>query len=383
MAICSDLDETPDAETYFQIIRFLTTTEETDIGQGVGLDVGNSIYFDMPGDNFSYWNTTEKNREHIRALIRSGHIDVLHSFGDLAHTRAHAHRALDELHRHGCRLKVWVDHAQAPGNFGADIMQGHGDEPGHPAYHADLTLQYGIRYIWRGRVTSVIGQNRPFKPDDLAKDLSLERVLTHRPSLLNAGSMLRDLVSTGRTFVKEGTKQLLSRMGNRKYQVHAANSVLSTCTLRDGSIATEFLRCNPHPHGVSCGDRGDRIHEVLSRWFLDRLVERRGFCVLYTHLGKLGRSPRARRFPDQAVSAFRLLAEYHRAGLILVTSTRRLLDQLSLLPSGASPASSTGTQDPEEIPDPSHATQTQCRVPDPSPATVVVVPQILCRPPRL
>jgi hypothetical protein len=384
LAICSDLDETPDAETYFEIIRFLTTTEETRMGPGVGLEIGNSIYFDMPPGQFSYWNTTDENREKIRALIRSGHIDVLHSFGDLATTRAHAARALEELAKHGCYLKVWVDHAQAPTNFGSDIMQGHGDEPGHPAYHADLTLSYGIRYVWRGRVTSYIGQNQPFRLRHLIADtfLAAARHLRHGPysmpqapspvpqapspklhapcSTLHAPSPMPDgpcpmphascasfqlpapsfqlpapssvlcLLSSGRTILKEYFKHLLGRLGNRKYGMHGPNRVLAPCRLRDGSQVLEFIRCNPHWAGVSCGDRGDHIHEVLTRHFLDRLVERRGVCILYTHLGKLDHGPDPRRLSPEAVAAFRLLAEYHRAGKIWVTTTARLLDYLSM-----------------------------------------------------
>ncbi|NLX13830.1 MAG: hypothetical protein GXY44_09295 [Phycisphaerales bacterium] len=44
LAICSDLDETPDRQTYWEIMRFLNTTETTSMGPGVGLEVGNSIY---------------------------------------------------------------------------------------------------------------------------------------------------------------------------------------------------------------------------------------------------------------------------------------------------------------------------------------------------
>jgi hypothetical protein len=327
LAICSDLDETPDAETYFELMRFLTTPEDTSMGPGVGLDIGNSIYFDMPPGQFSYWNTTEKNREKIRALIRSGHIDVLHSYGDLATTRAQAARALEELERHDCHLKVWVDHAQAPTNFGADIMQGGGDERGHPAYHADLTLGYGIRYIWRGRVTSVIGQNQPFRFRRLVSDL---RALTAgRSSVRGSAPSGGPLLAPCSTLMKEWAKQLLARCGSRKYRLLAANAVLGRCTLRDGSATLEFLRCNPHWGGVSCADRGDRIHEVLTRTFLDRLVERQGACILYTHLGKLDRSEHKCRFGPPVVAAFRLLAEYHRAGQLLVTTTRRLLDYLS------------------------------------------------------
>src|SRR2546430_6889020 len=106
--------------------RFLNTTERTALGTGVGLEAGNSIYFDMPAAQFSYWNATDGERARVRALIRAGYVDCLHSFGDLADTRAHAGRALDDLARHGCSLKVWIDHAVAPSNFGADIMHGSG-----------------------------------------------------------------------------------------------------------------------------------------------------------------------------------------------------------------------------------------------------------------
>ena len=152
LSICSDLDETPDREAYWSLMRFLNSRDIGPLGAGVGLEVGNSIYFDMPPGQFSYWNTDDRGRAMIRSLIQSGHIDCLHSFGDLAIDREHAGRALAELANHGCRLVVWVDHAVAPSNFGSDIMRGFGDVRGHRAYHADLTSSYGIRYVWRGRV---------------------------------------------------------------------------------------------------------------------------------------------------------------------------------------------------------------------------------------
>src|SRR5688572_31798501 len=68
LAICSDLDETADAEVYAEQMRFLNTTEETSMGIGVGLEIGNSIYFDMPPGHFAYWNTDDKGRGMVRAL---------------------------------------------------------------------------------------------------------------------------------------------------------------------------------------------------------------------------------------------------------------------------------------------------------------------------
>lgn len=305
LAICSDLDETPDAETYFEQIRFLNTTEKTSMGYGVGLNVGNTIYFDMPPGHFSYWNTSEKNREIIREYIKRGWIDCLHSYGDLATTRAHAGRALDELAKHDCWLKVWVDHAVAPTNFGSDIMQGHGDEPGHPAYHADLTVQYGIKNVWRGRVTSVIGQARA-------------------PTLKGIFSSAHPVASV-RTCGKELAKHLLARCGSPKYRTHSDNRLFYSCELRDGRRTLEFVRCNPHWQGVSGADRGDRIHEVLTHRFLDTFSARGGFCVLYTHLGKLSKNC-PRQFSPPVQDALRLLAEYHCAGRISVIRTSELLE---------------------------------------------------------
>jgi len=303
LAICSDLDETPDRRVYWEIMRFLNTTEQTAMGPGVGLEVGNSIYFDMPPRQFAYRNTDDAGREIVRTLVQSGHIDCLHSYGDLATKREHAARALDELIRHDCKLEVWVDHGTAPTNFGPDIMQGHGDEPGHEAYHADLTIDYGIKYICRGRVTSIMGQDIP--------------------SRLNGIFNWKHPVRSGRTLIREAAKRKLAQEGNGKYAMHGPNETLRPTVLRDGSSAYEFIRSNPHWGGVSSCDQGRRIGEVLTERMLDRLVKRGGTCVLYTHLGKIDNPDIP--FDKTAATAFRRLAREFESGRILVTTTRRLL----------------------------------------------------------
>ncbi len=303
LAICSDLDETPDRQVYWEIMRFLNTTEETAMGPGIGLEVGNSIYFNMSQSQFAYWNTDDTGREIVRSLIHSGHIDCLHSYGDLAATRIHAARALDELDRHDCKLQVWVDHGKVPTNFGSDIMQGHGDEPGHHAYHADLATQYGIKYIWCGRVTSVTGQDIP--------------------SRLGGIFNWKHPVRSGQTLLKEVTKQKVAQKGNGKYAMHWPNETSRTIVLRDERPVYEFMRCNPHWGGVSSCEEGRNIGEVLTRDFLNRLIDRGGTCILYTHLGKID-DPKV-PFNYEAVKAFHRLTQAHIEGKILVTTTRRLL----------------------------------------------------------
>ena len=303
LAICSDLDETPDRQVYWEIMRFLNTTETTAMGPGAGLNVGNSIYFDMPQDQFAYWNTDDTGRAMVQQLIRSGHIDCLHSYGDLATSRSHAERALDELTRHDCRLEVWMDHAVAPTNFDPGIMFGHGNESGHPAYHADLTLDYGIQYVWCGRVTSVLGQDIPPQFGGILK--------WNHP------------LSSGRTLLKEFSKQQLAKLGNKKYAMHGTNSTLRPTSLGDRRRVYEFLRCNPHWGGVSSCDQGRYLARVLSRDIVTRLVQRGGTCILYTHLGKIDNPDVP--FDIETVAAFRLLASEQEAGNLLLTTTRRLL----------------------------------------------------------
>lgn len=305
LAICSDLDETPTRRVYEDTARFLNTTDEVGaMGPGVGLEVGNTMYFDMPKDQFSYWNTDEGGREMVRRLIRSGHIDSFHSYGDLATTRGHAGRALEDLSRHGCRMSVWIDHAVAPTNLGADIMKGTGDQVGSPAYHADLTIGHGVRYVWRGRVTSVIGQ-------DIRRRLS--RIF--RPG---------HPIATARTLGREWAKGVAARCGSAKYAMHADNDVLRRITLRDGASAWEFLRANPFWKSVSHGETADGFGHVVEARLLDILAARGGTCILYTHLGKI-RNPEE-PLPSHTRAALASLARYQAQGAILVTTTRRVLD---------------------------------------------------------
>lgn len=303
LAICSDLDETPDWRTYLGIIRYLNTSQHTELGTGVGLEVGNSIYFAMNPGEFSYWNADETERDMIRTLIRSGHIDCLHSFGDLATKRFHAGRALEELSRHGCRLEVWIDHAVAPSNFGQDIMHGLGDMPGSDIYHADLTYGFGIRYVWRGRVTSVIGQ-------EVRRDLG--GIYDRRIPLVS-----------GKTVAKEFAKGVLAYLGSEKYAMHGPNQVIRNARLRSGHEVYEILRSNPYKGGVNRGETAEGLAEVINESFLDCLVRRGGICVLYTHLGKIQR--RDEPFGIHTRRALELLARYAQEKKILVTTTRRLL----------------------------------------------------------
>jgi hypothetical protein len=308
LSICSDLDETPSAETYLRTSRFLNTKDKTPFGQGVGLEVGNTIYFYMNPGAFSYWNSSDDTRSIIRHLIRSGHVDCIHSFGDAATQRAQVQETLEHLDKHDCKIRVWIDHAVARTNFGADIMQGSGDVLGDPAYHADLTLDYGISYVWRGRVTSMRGQDAPASVR----------------GIWQASEPVGSLV----TWAKEAAKVCAAALGNAKYGLHRTNRLIRDVELRDSQRTIEFLRTNPHPLGVSTGDNACGLAMALSDEFLDRLVARRGKAIIYTHLGK--QIDVQSGFPAPTRIALEKLAGRMHAGQVLVATTQRILDYAAM-----------------------------------------------------
>jgi hypothetical protein len=311
MAICSDLDDTPDRVVYVEIARFLNTRETTTMGPGVGLEAGNSIFFLMPAGQFSYFGTDDAGRDMVRALIRSGHIDCLHSYGDNARTRRDVERVLEEMDRHDCRLRVWVDHSKALTNFGPDIMVGSGDVTTSPAYHSDLTLRHGIRYVWRGRTTSIVGQNARLTA------ASVIRILDRRHPL-----------GSTRTMLKQFAKIWLGALGSTQWEMHALNRVCRPASLRDGQRVWEFLRSNPFWAGPGLGDAPDEIGAVLTPRMLETLVATEGVCLLYTHLGKV-RDPKY-AFPEPTRAALRRLAAMQDAGQLRVTTTLRLLRYLTI-----------------------------------------------------
>lgn len=309
LAICSDLDETDTADIYFNTMDYLNTTENTPFGTGVGLETGNSMYFYMPQDQFAYWNSGDSERARVRDLMQSGHIDCFHSFGDLATKRSEVESTLQHLDSHNCSMRSWIDHAVAPSNFGGDIMQGFGDVRSSEIYHADLTTSFGVEYVWIGRVSSMRGQDAP---------VSLA-------GIWSASSPTRSL----KTVAKEAVKVAAGKLGNKKYSFHANNRLIRDTWLRDGQKVREFMRSNPHVEGVSVGDTSEGLGQALSEDFLDRLIDRRGKVIIYTHLGK--KIDADTGFAPGTRAALEELRNRVQGGDVLVSTTTRILDFATLL----------------------------------------------------
>lgn len=212
-------------------------------------------------------------------LIRAGMLDTLHSFGGVTDgrgarfDRAAMERALDWMSARGLRSRVYSNHGtrldiQNVGGEWAEYQEG--DVPGSPAYHLDLTTAFGVRFVW----TDIDYDNQ-------------------NPYFQLRGPAARRL--------------LIPQKG------------------RDGTPILRFRRYrgafNRAPYA---GNVGEQIANVLAH-------EPSGYSIVYQHLG-VQRLPDGTPIPtttpyfDAAgLAALERLADLDARGVLLVTSTERLL----------------------------------------------------------
>lgn len=309
MAICSDIDNTESLEEFLEIQKFLSTRGMTSMGKGVGLEIGNSFFFYEPKDQaISYFFGGSSVRETIITSIKSGQIDVMHSYGKKSDfTREDAIKSLAELKKNNCKVDVWVDHDRSISNLGDDVTFGLGDHPDSIAYHADLTLSYGIKFAWLGRVTMITGQSVPISIRTFA-------------GIYNPEYPIRSLTNIS----KEFGKNAVAVFGSKKYAMHKDNDLVRIVKLDDGNKVYEFTRFDDFWEGVATGATNKRLAYVISDKTLKRLKEAEGYMIVYTHLGKNSDCPKY--ICKETQDAFRNLAEEYRAGNIYVTTTSRLLN---------------------------------------------------------
>ena len=309
MAISSDIDNTETLDEFREILKFLNTKEITSMGEGLGLKIGNSFFFYEPPESaISYFSKDPNVSEAIIRFIKAGYIDYLHSYGRKTYfTRQDAVKALDELKKNKCLLDVWIDHSVTTDNFGDHNTFGLGDHPESPAYHADLTLDYGIKFAWMGRATMITGQSTPFR--------------------LQSFTSIFDDTHPYYSFVnitKEFARSFLALLGNKKYAIHKKNELVKISTLDDGQKIYEFIRFNYHWQGVGKGGDSRGLAYILSKKRLENLKKSGGYMIVYTHLGR--NSDCDQFICKETQRALRNLAEEYRVGNIFVTTTSNLLN---------------------------------------------------------
>ena len=238
-------------------------------------------------------STMTDDGESILEYVRHGFLDVLHTYGcftDSAHfKRALAETALEALRARGIQIETWVNHGP-PTNVQCmgtrDEWQG--DAVGTPGYHADLTVEYGVRWVWTGSEMT----------DRIALDAS-----------------------------KPG--RLQSRI-RKRFDGHTA--LVEPYRLRDGQPVRRFYRY------TGLGGRTPVLEDLprqLSTTNLDELVKAEGCAIVYQHLAvrrlRPGFGTDVYRPTDEGwfaleeISALRALAQRYHDGEIWVVPTTSLL----------------------------------------------------------
>jgi len=311
LCIASDIDNTSSFEEFYKIQEFLNTKNMTEMGEGVGLEIGNSIFMYEPDWNkgLSYFSNKYDYKLIIRKFIKMGYIDCLHSFGDGYEDREQAIIALKDLKNNNVHIRVWINHQTSKSNFGEWYVSNLGDKIKTKYYHADLTIPYGIKYVWLGSSTYIIGQSTKITFNTIIRSCDSKYPIK---SLYNIG--------------KEIIKHLLSifKLSKSKYQMHGSNELVRITTLSDGQKIYEFMRFDNYPNGIGYGATSKTMAYNLSDRVISQLKEVYGFAILYTHFGRNEGCTQV--ICEETKKALRSLEKEYRNGKVYVTTTSKLLN---------------------------------------------------------
>jgi len=310
LAIANDIDSTDTVGEFLSIHDYLNTKNITNMGAGVDLEIGDSFFMFDPKDNFSFFSTKDKGKDKIiiSKFIETGYLDSLHSFGDGYKNRNDAQVALNELKKNNNKLSVWINHSQEKSNFGGWYSTNLGDNRDSKYYHADLTIPYGIKFVWLGKTTNIIGQ------------------ATHISFYTFIGSFDPEYPAKSfRNIVKTILKNILSiyQLWPSRYSSYEENDLVNIVKLEDGQKVYEFTRFDNHPDGIGAGANSKNMAYNLSGRVLRQLKQVNGYGILYTHFGKNEDCPQ--EICEETQSALRNLRNEYLNGDIYVTTTSKLL----------------------------------------------------------
>ena len=241
--------------------------------------------------------------------------DIIHTWGDYMHGRKRgfdredAIEAAEILTQAGISPKVWIDHASFVGNMihgtNKGAMDKLVDSSGHVyenfLYSLDIARELGIRYIWNGEVTAVVGQDRKLGFADHQKQSGGSSLKA------SAKSVLQQLPGVSLAYVAPDNRQYYKQK------------------FADGSELYCFRR-----YGTWQDADIDGLHHLINAEQIDRLLKQGGTSIVYSHLGK--RQPsgtdRKNHIPDTTRDDLSNLKEKFESRELMLSSVSDLLDYL-------------------------------------------------------
>lgn len=284
------------------MMKLLNTTASTKIGRGFGLEIGSSFWFYNSTSTFqlSYFRGTSNTETlfapYCRQLWQSGHVDSLHTYGNFdegGFQRKYAESALNVLQKHQIQIPTWINHGNENNSQNVGLLKSqYGAVSSRIAYHFDLAKSYGIRYIWSGKMTHILGQNSK--------------------STLNVG-------------MKKILQQLLAHSKYRQLDIKPfdlKNRLMVETKLQDGNSAWDFQRFVNNWGKEQILDIHDLSHQIRPE-NIDRLISNHGFLVIYTHMCEGLNS--LTKFPRDLYTDFSHISRKFLEKKLLITTTSRLL----------------------------------------------------------
>lgn len=282
------------------------------IWEELKLPFGDSLFISSVNQNLPDQVNLTDNPEIGKAHLH----DIIHTWGDYMHGRKRGFDREDAiegaqmLREAGIHPKVWIDHASFVGNMIHGTNKGAlhelKDSSGHVyqnfVYSLDIARELGIRYVWNGEVTSVVGQDREMKFDDHVKQ--------------SGGSSLKASIKSG--LQQLGTSSVYQAPDNTQYYKRK---------FEDGSFMYCFRR-----YGTWQDADIDGLHNLINPEKIEELINAEGTAVVYSHLGKRHskESDRTNHIPDTTRADLRNLKEKYEAKEIMVSSVSKMLDFLVL-----------------------------------------------------
>ncbi len=314
--ICSDIDECS-IDTFLTLHKFLNTCEQTEIGEGLGLDIGDTFWLFSANthDVALFDGLTSKlspSASIVVDFIRAGYLDCLHSYGDFVPNdfsrktmRKAIKRGLDFLEEENLHVDTWINHggpAEKVNLWARNHLSYEGDNPNSNLYHFDLLKSYGIQFVWS---------------DELTDHLLHEVDFGYAPISI---SWLKS-VTTFKNIVKH-----LTRNKGKVRSIKTLNNILEHKQLRDNNSILLFKRFHRGTKNMWDGPNREGLARQLTETVLNQLIKREATSIVYTHMGMTERPHKADLFDPETIEGLRRLSLEHRKGNIFVTTTSRLLN---------------------------------------------------------
>lgn len=285
------------------------------IWKELGLPLSNSLFVESFNKNLP----DQVSLRGYPEIVDQPH-DIIHTWGDYMHgreksfDREDAIRAAEILRKYMLTPKVWIDHSRFVGNLIHNSTLGSipstKDASGitykNYNYTLDLIQRIGIRYVWNGKVTSLIGQDKHYNRYHYRRvcgDNILSAAMKSLLSLLIHSKMILNYFSAEYDY-------------NNQYK---------PVSFPDGRNFYSFTRYGTWKDADIYG-----LGRLLQKKNIDLLLRRKGTMAVYTHLGKRPHDKMHLEYhiPNKTKEALRYISQLYDEKRLMVSSLSNMLDYL-------------------------------------------------------